>query len=162
MRLPSASVGLQPFAFSLSYEAFLHAEGRRLQTHASVGLLTLLQLLRPPSHVRPCACSTCLEAVGRAFPTAIADVYMNRIAYFIALARLFCGASVNRGDPTCFPGRDCVHLGSLAVQDRRVHCVHGHGSHLAFKFVYSGGVSSGFEGCLSFLGLWVSRWKSNR
>ena len=75
--------------------------------------LSLLLVLRLLSCVRLCACSTCSGAVGRVFPTAVADVFQNRIAYFIALARLFRGAFVFRGGRTCFPGRDCVQVHCL-------------------------------------------------
>ena len=40
------------------------------------------------------------------FPSATAGDFMHRIAYVIALARLFRGAFVFWGGRTCFPGRD--------------------------------------------------------
>ena len=66
------------------------------------------------------------------------------------------------GRPDVFLGRVHVPPGGLAEQGPLVHFVRGNGSHLAFNFVYSGGGSSGFEGRLSFLGVWVSRWKFDR
>ena len=44
-----------------------------------------------------------------------------------------------------FPCRVHVPPGSLAEQGPQVHCVRGNGSHLASKFAYSGGGSSGFD-----------------
>ena len=65
--------------------------------------LSLLLVLRPPSHVRLCSCSTCSGAVGRAFPAATVELYNDRIAHGFVLVFLFRGASVNRGGRTCLP-----------------------------------------------------------
>ena len=90
----------------LLYEAPPHAEVRRLRIHAPVGLLSLQRLLRHPSCARLCARCTCTGADGCVFPSATAWVFMHRIAYVIALDRLFRGVVLHPGDRTCFPGRD--------------------------------------------------------
>ena len=95
----------------LPYEAFPHAEERRPRIRASCG--SALPSSGPTSSFLSSSMRmqyTCSGAVGRVFPTAIADVFQNRTAYFIALARLFRGAFFYRGGRTCFPGRDCVRL----------------------------------------------------
>ena len=98
----------------LSYEAFPHAEVRRLRIHAPVVPLSLLLVLRLPSCARLCARCTCTGADGCAFPSATAGVFQYRIAYVFALARLFRGAFFYWGGQTCFLGRDCVRL--------QIHC----------------------------------------
>ena len=83
------------------------------------------------------------------------------IALHMASFLSFCSAEPLS---TGAAGRVPVHVppGGLAEQGQQVHCVRGNGFHLAFNFVYSKGGPSGFEGRLTFWGLWVSRWKSNR
>ena len=71
-----------------------------------VGPFSLLLDLRLRHCARLCAGSTCTGADGCAFPSATAWVFMHRIAYVIALDRLFRGVVLHPGDRTCFPGRD--------------------------------------------------------
>ena len=92
------------FAFSrsalfLPYEAFPHAEGRRLRIRSPLSSSLRVQFLFRSGR-------TC-------FPTAVAGVFQNRIAYFFALARLFRGVFVFLGGRMCFPGRDCVRVHNL-------------------------------------------------
>ena len=69
---PSSASSRSAFIF---YEAFPHAEVRRLRIHAPVDPLSLLLVLRLRSCARLCAGSTCTGADGCAFPSAIAGVF---------------------------------------------------------------------------------------
>ena len=104
---PSSCSSCLPF---LLYEASPHAEVRRMRIHASCG-----SALPSPASTssfpesRLCARCTCTGADGCVFPSATAGDFMHRIAYVIALARLFRGAFVFWG------GRDVFSRSRLST-----------------------------------------------
>ena len=68
-----------------------------------MGPLSLLRLLRHPSCGHLSACITCSGADGRAFPSATAGGFQDRIPYLLVVVWLFRGVDLHQGGRMSFP-----------------------------------------------------------